>query len=210
MVMITGLGKQDISVWRLCTKDEKKKHAAQVYLSLKGAAREAVRGIAHEDLVKDDGFETLIAVLDKIYLKDTATQAYCAFRDFVEYRRSGGETFSVFFIEFEKRYREVEKSDMKLPSGVKAYFLLQAANLTTENERLARTTAKLEFDDMKVQLQKVFGEAQGNGKDAAVPIKTEEVFAASRKRRDQVESREEEEEEEALLTNQGRNFKERR
>ena len=82
--------------------------------------------------------------------------------------------FSVFFIEFEKRYREVEKSDMKLPSGVKAYFLLQAANLTTENERLARTTAKLEFDDMKVQLQKVFGEAQGNGKDAAVPIKTEE------------------------------------
>ena len=95
--------KQDISVWRLCTKDEKKKHAAQVYLSLKGAAREAVRGIAHEDLVKDDGFETLIAVLDKIYLKDTATQAYCAFRDFVEYRRSGGESFSVFFIEFEKK-----------------------------------------------------------------------------------------------------------
>ena len=44
--------KQDISVWRLCTKDEKKKHAAQVYLSLKGAAREAVRGIAHEDLVQ--------------------------------------------------------------------------------------------------------------------------------------------------------------
>ena len=168
--------KQDVSVWRLCTKEEKAKQAPQVYPSLKGAACEAVRGVSHADLVKEDGFERIIAVLDKIYLKDEATEAYCAFRDFVEYRRSSGETFSVFFVEFEKRYREVEKHEMTLPSGVKAYFLLQAANLTSENERLARTTAKLEFKDMKEQIQKIFGDNRGSSWAEVKRVKAEEVF----------------------------------
>ena len=46
---------------------------------------------------------------------------------------------------------------MTLPTGAKAYFLLEAANLTVDNERLARATAKLDYDDMKRQIQKVFG-----------------------------------------------------
>ena len=96
-------------------------------------------------------------MLDSIFQKDDATQAYCAFRDFVQYKRSSGESFAVFSIEFERRYREVEKHKMTLPTGAKAYFLLEAANLTVDNERLARATAKLDYDDMKRQIQKVFG-----------------------------------------------------
>ena len=34
----------------------------------------------------EHGPEELIRLLDAVYLKDYATQAYCAFRDFVEYR----------------------------------------------------------------------------------------------------------------------------
>ena len=62
----------------------------------------------------------------------------------------------MFMVEFEKRYRGVEKHDMKLPTGAKAYFLLQAVNLRIENERLARATAKLNLEDMKNQIQNVF------------------------------------------------------
>lgn len=62
---------------------------------------------------------------------------------------------------------------MKLPTGAKAYFLLQAANLTTDNERLARTTANLDYEDMKNQIQKVFGDTVGNA-DHSLPVKTEE------------------------------------
>ena len=74
------------------------------------------------------------------------------------------------------RYREVENHDMVLPSGAKAYFLLQAANLTIDNERLARATAKLDYNDMKTQIQKVFGENVGNGAET-LPVKTEECNA---------------------------------
>ena len=168
-----GNWKKDAEVWRLFTSEAKCKQGAALYLSLKGTARDAVRGISADVLKEDNGFDEVIKVLDTVYQKDTATQAYCAFKDFVEYRRSSGDNFSVFIVKFEKRYRDVEKHDMQLPTGVKAYFLLQAANLTIDNERLARTTAKLDYDDMKNQIQKVFGESVGNG-DETLPIKTEE------------------------------------
>ena len=168
-----GNWKKDVEVWRLFTKEEKSRLGAALYLSLSGTARDAVRGISAETLKSDTGFDEVIKILDSVYLKDTATRAYCAFKDFVEYRRSSGDTFAVFIVEFEKRYKEVEKHEMILPTGAKAYFLLQAANLTIDNERLARATAKLEYGDMKVQIQKVFGETVGND-DETLPIKTKE------------------------------------
>ena len=86
---------------------------------------------------------------------------------------STGEAVAKFVVDFEKRYRDVEKHEMKLPTGAKAYFLQQSANLTIDNERLAQATSKLEYDDMKAQIQKVFGETVGSGEDK-LPIKTEE------------------------------------
>ena len=166
--------KKDAEVWSLFSSEAKNKHGAAIYLSLKGSARDAIRGLTVDVLQADTGMEQVIAKLDEVFLKDSATRAYCAFRDFVEYRRSSGDSFSTLFVEFEKRYREVEKHQMILPTGAKAYFLLQAANLTQESERLARTTADLTYDSMKSQVQKVFGELVGNG-DETLPMKTEEI-----------------------------------
>ena len=127
-------------------------------------------------------------LLDAVYLTDSATQAYCAFRDFVEYKRSSGETFAVFIVEFEKRYKNVEKHDMKLPTGAKAYFLLQAANLIIDNERLARATAKLDHEDMKNQIQKVFADTAGSA-GKTLPVKAEEFNYTSERGRGGMRSR---------------------
>ena len=108
----------------LIKEDNKKQCGAAVYLSLQGTARDAVRGIETKVLQTEQGVDELFKLLDAVYLRDDATKAYCAFKDFVEYRRSSGETFSIFIVEFEKRYREVEKHKMVLPTGAKAYFLL--------------------------------------------------------------------------------------
>ena len=62
---------------------------------------------------------------------------------------------------------------MEFPAGAKAYFLLEAANLTIDNERLARATAKLDYEDMENQVQKVFGDTVGKADDT-LPVKTEE------------------------------------
>ena len=52
-------------------------------------------------------------------------------------------------------------------------LLLQAANLTLDNEQLVRATTKIDYDDMKNQIQKVFGDTVGNA-DHSLPVKTEE------------------------------------
>ena len=48
---------------------------------------------------------------------------------------------------------------MTLPDGVKAFFLLKAANFAVDNEKLARATVgELTYDNMKEKCKKIFGE----------------------------------------------------
>ena len=170
--------KSDVEVLQLFTKEEAKRQGPAVYLSLKGRAREAVRGISIEDLKKDEGVQIILAKLDEIFQSDETTRAYHAFKEFVEYRRSSGESFSTFMVEYEKRYREVTRYKLDLPTVVQAFFLLQAANLSPDLEKLARATAKLEFKDMKDKLQKVFGDSCGKD-DEVVPVKQEDCLYTS-------------------------------
>ena len=150
--------KSDVEVWQLYTKEDKCRQGPAVYLSLKGKARDAVRGMSKDDLKKDNGFDLILAELDKVFEADNVTRAYCAFKDFVTYRRNNGEGFSTYTVEFEKKHQEIEKYDMNLPTGVLAFLLLQAANLTPYHEKLVRTAARLEYKDMQEKIQKVFGE----------------------------------------------------
>ena len=72
--------KADVEVWRLFTKEEKKRQGPAVYLSLQGNAREAVRIIDPKDLATDNGYEKVIEALDGIFLKDETTHAFCAIK----------------------------------------------------------------------------------------------------------------------------------
>ena len=47
-------------------------------------------------------------------------------------------------------------------TGVLAFFLLQAANLMPNHEKLIRTAAKLEYKDMREKIKKVFDETGDN------------------------------------------------
>ena len=132
-----------------------------VYLSLKGRAREAVRGISINDLKKDDGVEEIIRILDEIFQGDETTRPYHAFKDYVEYRPNSDQNFSSSVVEYEKRYREVKRYKLDLPTNVQAFFMLQAANLTPDLEKLVRTTAILVYDDMKEKIQKVLSDSCG-------------------------------------------------
>ena len=169
--------KNDLAVWLQFTKEEKKRQGPAIYLCLKGEARDAVRSIDVKDIAKDDGVETIIRTLDEIFLQDETTRAFCAFGEFVEYRRGSGESFTKFILDFEKRYREVRKYDLTLNDKVQAYFLLKAANLSDEHERLVRTTSTLKYKEMKEQLQKVFGDFNEDKSGTGVlPVKKEDCF----------------------------------
>ena len=110
--------KSDIEVWQLYTKEDKCRQGPAVYLSLKGKASGAVRGMFKDDLKKDDGFDLILAELDKIFEADNVTRAYCAFKDFDTYRRNSDEGFTTYIVEFEKKNQEIGKYDMNLPTGI--------------------------------------------------------------------------------------------
>ena len=148
-----------------------------VYLSLTGRAREVVREISTEDIGAANGLTTILAKLDEVYLKDQSTQAFLAFKEFVHYARESGDTFTDFIIQFEKLYHKCIKHEMNLPEPVRAYFLLAAANLTDDNEKLARTTCnEMNYKSMHTQLKKIFGDVTSSEKDAQAPAIKEEVM----------------------------------
>ena len=78
--------KNDVEVWQAFAKEEPRWQGPAVYLSLKRRAREAVGGISINNLKKDDGVGEIIRVLDEIFQSHETTQAYHAFKDYVEYR----------------------------------------------------------------------------------------------------------------------------
>ena len=170
--------KADVEIWGAYTKDEKGRRGPAVYLSLQGEAREAVRSLKVSDLSKDDGLTKLLGELDKVYLKEETTRAFCAVKSFVEFRRTSGVNFTKFLVEFNNKYREVQKYKLDLPDGLKGYFLLASANLSADHERLVRATAKLTFEDIKDKLQKVFGEFGDEDSDdtGVLPTKTESAL----------------------------------
>ena len=49
--------------------------------------------MSKDDLKKDNGFDLILAELDKVFEADNVTRAYCAFKDFVTYRRNSSEGF---------------------------------------------------------------------------------------------------------------------
>ena len=96
-------------------------------------------------------------------------------KDFVTYRRNSGEGFSTYIVEFKRKHPEIEKYDMNLPTGVLVFFLLQAANLTPDHEKLVRTATKLKYKDMREKIQKVFDETGDNVVDC-VPVKQKVAY----------------------------------
>ena len=112
---------------------------------------------------------SLMPILWKMVL----TKQFCIYwvsRDFVEYWRTSIDSLSVFFGEFEKQYQEVEKHETILRLDLKDFF---STRRKLNLRYWARTAAKLEFDEIKQQLQNVCGEAIFNSKDGAVSVKAD-------------------------------------
>ena len=95
-------------------------------------------------LTDKDGVKNVISKLDTLYLEDTYQSAYPAYENFEHFQRSPGMHIIMkeFINEFELLYNKLRVLKLELPDGVLAYRVLKSANLSTENEKLARATIK--------------------------------------------------------------------
>ena len=154
--------RNDLLVWELFTDLSDEQKGPSLYLSLKGKARDCGRELTPAEIGAKGGFKKLLDTLDGVFKLDTNTLSFIAFKEFYDYRRAPGVPVTEFFIKFEYLYREIKKYDMTLPEGVRAFFLLMSANLSEDNEKLARATCgDRTYDNMKTALTNIFSSADG-------------------------------------------------
>ena len=175
--------KCDLQVWEMLTELEDKKKGPALFLTLpqKGKARECLRELTPARIGSDNGFKLIVEKLDGVYLEDINYRTFCAFKLFYEFRRSADMTIKDFIIAYESLYHKLDEFDVQLPEGVQAFFVLTAANVDEESERLARVTCpELTYNDMKSTILKIFNDPSASSEDSKIPaIKSEPVFKVS-------------------------------
>ena len=149
-----------------------------MYLTLSGHARDCIRDLTPGQIGTDTGLKAIVDKLDKTFFKDKETQTFIAFETFYSYRRSSGENITDFLVHFEYLQHKMEKQSIHLPEGVLTILLLKAANISTENEKLARATcASMTYDNMKACITKIFGDPSSENSESNIPsVKAEPVF----------------------------------
>ena len=180
----------EIKMWQIVCKIDKKEQAVYLAYELPENDPSGIRDklfseLDPEKLNCDDGMKTYIDYLDKLFKKDEQTEAYEAYVKFDSYRRSTSQKLTDFLMEFDKLYNLAAKRDMKLPSTVRAFKLLDAAKLTKQDRMFVLTGidfSKKEtlYEQTQLALKKFTGEQMCNGgASSSVDIKIEPTFNVS-------------------------------
>ena len=175
----------DLEVWQLFTDLANAKQGPAVFQCLTGTAKETARGLTSAQIGAENGVELIKNKLQAVFLKDVHTRCFLAFREFYNLRRSAGTSITDFLVTFDTHINKLSKLNIVLPEGVKAFFLLTAANVSEDSERLARTTCgAITFENMKECIRKIFNDTGGALDNcAAPPIKSEPLFLTSNRSR---------------------------
>ena len=149
--------KTDVGIWSDCTDLAAAKQGGAVFLSLSGKAQATVRaGVTRDEMKSSDGLDKVLAALDVLFKKDETCSSYSTYEHFTKFKRSPDMSIEDYMIEFNIRYSKVKTLKMSLPDGVLAYYLLECANLTEEQQNICRATCtELTFSSMKEKIQRV-------------------------------------------------------
>jgi len=134
--------KKELIMWKSLTSLETKKQGPALYLSLTGKAKEIVKDLDSEEIIANDGIDTMTQAMEAFFKKDENQEAYITYKQFEEYKRPKSMTVRDFIIKFESLHSKLKSLKMELPEGVKGYRLLHSANLTKEENKLCLATIK--------------------------------------------------------------------
>ena len=115
--------------------------------------------VSLEDLKSDDGVKKLIKFMDNLFKKDELSEAYEIFSDFERFKRSPTMTMDTYTMEFDKLYNKTKKFAMVLPESVKAFKLLEGAELKQKDWQLVLTGVNYDTLNKQINsaLKKFFG-----------------------------------------------------
>ena len=151
--------KKEIDFWQIATDIKPEKQGAAIFLSLSGKSREAVLELTKEEIAGANGVTKVTEKLDELWKEDDKKQAFNAYESFEQFQRPHEMGVTDFLNAFERLNNKLKKNKMILPEGVLAYRVLKSANLTTEQEQLARATVTdITYKAMCDKLKSIFGD----------------------------------------------------
>ena len=169
--------KNKLEMWELVTSVPKNQQAIIVRLEAlenNVKAEKAVDQITAAELNTDTGMNTLLSKLDKVFQSETIDEACNIYSCFINFSRHDDTDMNNYIIEYEHLYRRMEDFDMKLPDALLAFKLLDGANITEDDRKLALGLGKeMKFNDMKLTLKRLFNKTSCT---TVAPIKSEEAF----------------------------------
>ena len=169
--------KNKLEMWQLVTSVPKNQQAIIVPLEAlenNVKAEKAVDQITAAELNADTGMNTLLSKLDKVFQSETIDEVYNIYSCFIDFNRHDDTDMNDYIIEYEHIYKRMEDFDMKLPDAVLAFKLLDGANITEDDRKLALALGKeMKFNDMKSALKRLFNKISCT---TVAPIKSEEAF----------------------------------
>ena len=128
--------------WTVVTEPSREKQAVAVALSLpegdKRKIKEKVFGeLKLDELYSENGMSILFEFLDKLLLPDELTNCLNKFEDFENFERGHKQSIREYISNFDMIFRKLEKLNIRLPSQLIAFKLLDRANITKEERMLS-------------------------------------------------------------------------
>ena len=147
-------------MWKRVTSVERREQGIVVLLdSLEGnsKAEKAVSDFTDTDLYVDDGLKKLLDKLDAIFKEEKVNEAYRAYAKFDKFQRPEGMSIDDYILDFDYLYAKMYEHGLQLPDVMKAFRLLDGANLEEGDRKFAMKIAgDMEFDTMKGALKLTF------------------------------------------------------
>ena len=171
--------KKEIDFWQIATNVRAEKQGAAIFLSLTGKSREAVLELSREEISGEQGVAHVLAKLDRLWLEDEKKQALNVYETFEQFRRPAEMGVTEYLNAFERLNNKLKVHRMELPEGVLAYRVLKSANLTREQEQLAKATVgDITYKSMCGKLKMIFGDNQRTPiqKQSAIEVKQEPLY----------------------------------
>ena len=170
------LWEKKVELWQAVTDLKKEQQGPALVLALTEKAQDEVLDIPISNIKSNEGVSLIVAKLAKIYKKDTIDSAYDAFEEFIYFKRPEEMKIQTYVCEFEKRHSKAKRHGCELSKSILAFFLLNQAQLTIEKKNLIKATIdKLEYEDMRAKLLKVFGQIEKPCLSEDIIIKTEDI-----------------------------------
>ena len=147
------------------------KYGARLMEFVKGEAEALLETVEVEDIIKEGGEKTILAILDEKYLpqpRDLLQEALRGF--FYDLVIKPGETYQQFLTRFDTALRKLKTQEVVLPDVVLGFMLLRKLKMEPNQESmiLTATGGKMDIKDVVTHVRAIFPEGKGTSRNKEV------------------------------------------